>query len=259
MPSADRSGRRLTLIGAVLGLVAATAFGVAIFFGSTPPERSFEPLGFPLLWAAPALLALLSLWERPVLLVPAAVVSFLLSFTALSGVTLVLVIPAICYGVAYHRRRFYPSTLARPLLAVVLPVLAFGGALVALVAQSDPVCWNYTEDDRGDRTYTRTDCGSNAEVSSPATTLDSQTGSELVPPPGAAESTGPGDGVRSGGGSTSDTVTGAETAASAALIAAGLAAGWAASGSGGGQAERRPPLPPRRPTDRRWSRKSTKT
>ncbi|MGI8759612.1 MAG: hypothetical protein ACR2K0_09945 [Acidimicrobiales bacterium] len=76
---------------------------------------------------SPALLALLSLWERPVLLVPAAVVSFLLSFTALSGVTLVLVIPAICYGVAYHRRRFYPSTLTRPLLAVVLPVLACGG------------------------------------------------------------------------------------------------------------------------------------
>lgn len=230
----ERAGKRLTLVGAALGLLAATAFGVAIFLGSTPPERSFEALGFPLLWAAPALLALLSLWERPVLLVPAAVVSFLLSFTALSGVTLVLVIPAICYGVAYHRRRFYPSTLARPLLAVVLPVLACGGAVVALVTRPDPVCWTYTED-AGDRIYTRTACGSNAEASLPATTLattrDSGTGSGLVPPPRSGESTGAGDGVRSGGGSTSDTVSAAEAGASAVLIATGLGSGWIASRS----------------------------
>ncbi len=251
---AERSGRRLTRVGAVLGLVAATAFGMAIFLGSTPPERSFEPLGFPLLWSAPALLALLSLRERPVLLVPAAVASFLLSFTALSGATLVLVIPAICYGVAYHRRRHYPLTLTRPLLAVVLPVLACAGALVALVARPDPVCWTSTEDATENRTYTRTACGSNAEMSFPATTLpterDAGTGSGLEPPPGSTESIGAGDEVRSGGGSTSDTVTATEASASAALIATGLASGWVIARPRGRQAERRL-RPPRRPTDRR--------
>lgn len=264
----ERTWRRLTVAGVVVGLMAATAFGVVIFLGSAPPEGSFEAVGFPLLWAMPALLALLSLWERPVLLVPAAVLSFLLSFSALSGVTLVLLIPTVCYVLAYRRRRYYPPTLTRPLLAVLLPVLACAGALIALVARPDPVCWTYLEDAGGTRTYSRTGCDE----------TDGMSPSMTVSPPTADRGSGSGSGVvapgASGGGSTSDTVTLLEAAASATLLAAGLAAGWVASRSDGGngsfptrsdhqnggdQAERRRPAPPRRPTARRASRKSTST
>lgn len=233
------------MAGAVLGLVAALGFGIAIFVGSSPPERSLEPLGFSLLWAMPALLALLSLRERPVLLVPAAVLSFFLSFGALSGVTLVLLIPTICYVLAFWHRRYYPSTLTRPLIAVVLPVLAGAGALVALLADSEQVCWTYVEDTDGERSYTEAACDDRGGVGpvmlgGPATSVrppgqaDSGSGS------GASESYGsemvaPGEsGVTGSGGGSTSTPTPAAAAASAVLVVAGLGSGWAAARSGDG-------------------------
>ncbi|MDQ3306337.1 MAG: hypothetical protein M3535_10265 [Actinomycetota bacterium] len=224
-------------MGATLGLVAAAGFGVIIFINSVPPERSFEPLGFPLVWSMPALLALLSLRSRPVLLLPAGVLSVFLAVTALSGVTLVLLVPMGFYVAAYRRQRWYPSTLVRPLLAMVIPVVAAGVAVVALMANPDPVCWSYVEGGDGQRAYTRTPC---QQMSERAPAM-------AVPPPadddsGSASGSGSvfGGSAAAGGGSTSDTVTLLEAATSAALVAGGLTAVWILSAPGAAGSSVRP-------------------
>lgn len=213
--SRERAGKRLTLVGAVLGLLAAAGLGVLFLVGGTFPVTGAGELSFPLLWAMPALLALLSLRERPVLLLPAAVLGFPLAFTVLSWLILVLLVPAICYGVAYDLRRSRPSTGSRSLLAVVLPVLVGAGAFVTLLAGTESICFNYREDATGERTYREVPCLEDGDLVDPMVT------------------DGPDDRVTGAIGSTS-TVTPAAAAVGAGLIAAGLASGWAASRSGGG-------------------------
>ncbi|MGI9120404.1 MAG: hypothetical protein ACR2G7_09850 [Acidimicrobiales bacterium] len=227
MAGSRREGRALTLTGATLGLVAAAGFALILVVGAEPPERSLASLAFPLVWAMPALLALLSLRSRPVLLVPATVVSVPLALTAFSGVTLVLLVPAVFYALAYRRRRPSPTTPARTALAVMAPVLATAGAVVVLLAHPDPLCWSYVEDRGGDRTYTTADsndCGQEMGGGRIPTTQD-----VAVPPANPDLVIGPGTQVvASGGGSTSDTVTPAEAAGAAGLLAAGLAVAWTA-------------------------------
>jgi hypothetical protein len=212
--SRERAGKRLTLVGAVLGLVAAAGLGVLFLVGGTFPVTGAGELSLPLLWAMPAFLALLSLRERPVLLLPAAVLGFPLAFTVISWLILVLLVPAICYGVAYDLRRSRPSTGSRSLLAVVLPVLAGAGAFVALLVGTDSICFNHRENDTGERTYREVPCLEDGDRVDPVV------------------ADGPDDRAAGAIGSTS-TVTPAAAAASAGLIATGLASGWTASGSGG--------------------------
>lgn len=210
----DRTGRRLTLVGAGLGLLLPAGFAVVIYVGTVPPLRSLDLgyVSFALVWAAPALLALLSLRSRPVLLISAAVVGFLSAFTSFSGVTFVLLVPAALYLWA-HRRRGDPGSTPRAALAVLLPLLAWGGAFAVLLGHSGSACWSYSESADGDRTY----------VLEPAEDQggDSGSGSGMGGTMGGTMGSG-----ESGSGCTSATVTGGEAAASAALLAAGLFGAW---------------------------------
>lgn len=55
----ERAGRGLTLGSTVLGLMFAIGFGLLILVGGSLPSANVGRLSFPLLWAMPALLALL--------------------------------------------------------------------------------------------------------------------------------------------------------------------------------------------------------
>lgn len=257
-PVRKRGARRLVLAGAVLGLVAAGGFGLVIVLGVAPPARGIGLLPFPLLWATPAVLALLALGERPVLLLPAAALGFLTSFTGLSGVTLVLLIPTLFYMVAHHVLAYRPVTVTRPLLAILLPVVAGAGAFSITLAGSDSVCWTYVEEISGDRTYAEVGCNEDGEVapvlwSGPATTLrppalsgppanssrpgssrPDSSGSQLVPPPGTPSGLDPASVIVASGGGATSTTSPLAAAAAAVLLLAGVAAAWILSGSGGG-------------------------
>lgn len=230
--ASDRSGRRLTVAGVVLGLVAATGFGLLIQINATPPERGLESLSFPLLWAMPGLLGTLSLRARPVLLIPAAALGVLLSLTSFSGVTLVLIIPAVCFIFAYRRRTDVRVSVFRSSLALFLPMAATGSALVILLTGPDPACWTYLEHATGEQTYTEVTCDEGPLASGSATTpaqpgTDTGSGSGSGSPPPPTGSTGSESAVvSSGGGSTSDTITAFEALATAALATTGLGAAW---------------------------------
>ncbi len=208
--SRERAGKRLTVIGAGLGSVAASGLGVLFLVGGTFPVAGVGELSLPLLWAMPALLALLSLRERPALLLPAAIMSFLMAFTPFVVVALVQLIPAMCHVAAFDLRRSRPSARIRSLLAVVLPVLAGAGAFVALLVGTDSICFNHRENATGERTYREVACLEDGDRVDPVV------------------ADGPDDRAAGAIGSTS-TVTPAAAAASAGLIATGLASGWTAS------------------------------
>lgn len=206
-----RTGRGLTLVGAVLGLVVAVALGALPIVGGSLPDPRLPMLAYSVFYAMPSLLALLSLHHRPSLIVPAATLSFLLAFTAF-WLAFPLLVPFILFGFAYELRRTRPLTTIGGLLAVILPVLACVGAFAALLVGDDSVCYRYRDDPDGARSYTEVACAE---------------GGRLEPevragPDGSRE-------FRTGGAST---VTPFAAGASIALVAAGLAAGWALSGSG---------------------------
>ena len=94
-------GRNITLIGGIVGLVAALGLGSLRFINSEPPEMRAQVFGnlvFALVYATPYLIAIgLSRLRHPgtrgALLLPVALLSFVASFSTFSGVT-VLLLPA---------------------------------------------------------------------------------------------------------------------------------------------------------------------
>lgn len=135
----DESRRLVQLTGAFV-IAAGLAFGGVRFFGDEPLGRNLEALvgatAFGAVIAAPGVLALLSLWGRPALLLPAAVVLVPFSFLSFALVTLPLLIPAVLLFRAFARAtpagngwRAATSTL------LVLGLLM--AALVALFAHED--------------------------------------------------------------------------------------------------------------------------
>lgn len=193
------------MTGAVLGLAAALGLALLVLVGSSPPERGLNQLVLPLVYAVPGLLALLSLRGRPVLLVPATALSLLLSVTTLSGVSLILLAPAACFGLALRHRRGWRPSLPRPVLAGALPLLAVLGAFAIVVVgigPSDPRCWTYEEFADGRQTYADVACNETGGVgpimaSGPATTIvtTGPSGSEDIARPGPGSSGSPGDGT----------------------------------------------------------------
>lgn len=221
----DRTGRRLTLVGVGLGVLVPAGLAALFYSGAAPPRRGLDQLSFPMVWAMPAMLTALSLPSRPFLLVPAAVLGFLSVFTTYSWISLTFLVLAVLYWLAYSLRGPQPMARGRAVAGVLVPVLAGVGAFFVLVAHPDPLCWDWSEDSSGDRTYTTVrgeDCATN-----PGRGIDPV----LVEPGTETPET------RRGG--ASDTVSGLESAASAALVAVGLLGGRALAGSAV------PPLPRR--------------
>jgi hypothetical protein len=132
-------------VAAVGGLVVAGAgaLGLLRFFGGAPelrgPEAASGALALGAVMAVPGALALLSLAERPALLLPAGILLIPLSFVSFAGVTLPLLIPAVMLLVAYGRRSSglaaYPGQAA---VCVVVAVALVVAAFLALFANDDP-------------------------------------------------------------------------------------------------------------------------
>lgn len=143
------SAARLVLLGAVLGLVAAVGLGLVKFVNSGP-LRYLElvgTLGLTLVYASPALLALLSLRGREVLLIPAIALGAVASVSAFSGVTLVLLVPTALWTVAYvrHLRSRHRPRVSNVLVGV-LTVAVMVASFFVLFLSDDPVCWKVDSD-----------------------------------------------------------------------------------------------------------------
>lgn len=132
-------------VSAVGALVVAGAgvLGLLRLFGEAPELRGLEAasgaLALGTVMAVPGVLALLSLAERPALLLPAGVLLIPLSFVSFAGATLPLLIPAVMLLVAYGRRSSGPG--AYPGQAAVCVVVVVGlvvAAFLVLFANDDP-------------------------------------------------------------------------------------------------------------------------
>ena len=208
----------LATAGTALGLVLPAGAAVALHLDSVPPERPWTAISLPLVWATPGILGLLAR-RRSALLLPAAVLAGLLSLLSLSGVSLVLLVPAGLWAAALRRRPpdERPGRI-RTALLLAAPVLGLAAFWALLLARADPVCWEVRQDAAGDRSFhTLPD--------------DECTGTMTAGPAGSA-------GVRTvGGGSTSDVVVAGEAFASALLVAATLVLAWVAAPAPAGHRE----------------------
>lgn len=195
--------------GAFLGLAfAAFVFSMRVFADhGVPPRSAADWLGevaFVAVYAAPSVLALLALRDRYGALLSASVLSALLSWTAFSGVTLVLLVPAAAYAVAYVRVRAWDGA-SSPLWSLVA-VAAGYAAFCALFARDDPYCWKYVVHADGTTTF--------------ATVSDQ----------GAMSGQKLGRGASEAGGGCHDRVTPLESMASLSLAGLALVGGWIVAG-----------------------------
>lgn len=132
------------LIKLVGGLVIAAGVAIAIlrFFGGSPPEQNMEAaVGatvFGAVIATPGVLALLSLRQRPALVLPAALVLIPLSFLSFSLVTLPLLIPAVLLMRSFVRTTQTGSALRVFATGLFVPGLLLGAVFVLLFAHKDP-------------------------------------------------------------------------------------------------------------------------
>jgi hypothetical protein len=160
-------------------------------------------------FAAPALLALLGLRDRPSLLVAAGVLDLGLAFVMLiSLVGLVFLPPAVMFFIAAGRmgraRTRLSSSIAAMLVSVILGAVAF----FALFAREDPVCWA-----RNPTTGESFRLDPDRFVHGSSISMDSR---DL--PPGATEA-----------GCSSDSIATSEALAGIAVVAAMVGAAWVLS------------------------------
>lgn len=215
--SSSRTGAPpVVLLGIALNVLAALAFGGLHLLSEPPPLRAVVwpgAVALAVAYAVPAALAVVALrGRRPAALLAGGLVGLPLAFTALSGVSLVLLVPAVCYLVGYATWTPRPPLGARAVTAIAAILAAGVAALVLLFASpvGEPrgYCYSWTVDPAGGRTY------------GPARPDDP---GELVLAPGP----GPG----SGSGCTSDVVTPAEAALGLGAAAVALAVGMRLPGA----------------------------
>jgi len=132
-------------IGAVAGFLILAGLGLAAirYFGESPPWRGAEGAAGSLALGgvvmATGALALLGLRDRPVLLLPAAIVLVPASFLSFALVTLPLLVPAALLFVGYGRRsRPDPLPPGRSAVVMLAVLLLLVGAAVALLVREDP-------------------------------------------------------------------------------------------------------------------------
>lgn len=136
--------RRLVQFSGGLVILAGIALAVVRFFGELAPRQNLEGAvagaAFGSVIAAPGILALLSLRQRPALVLPAAAILVPMSMMSFALVTLPLLIPA--YLLARSFARTAGVTQMRSAVRVMAStVLVFGllvAAFAALFAHEDP-------------------------------------------------------------------------------------------------------------------------
>jgi hypothetical protein len=180
-------------VGVVLNALVAVAFGALRLLAEAPPLRAVAwpgAVGLAAAYAVPAALATVALrGRRPAALLAAGLLGLPLAFSAMSGVSLVLLVPAAA-GIAV--------AAAVGIVPLVLLVGSLGGAR--------GYCYSWTEDLAGRRTYTqaRPDGGNG---------LEEGAGSEPLRPGQRA----------AGSGCTSDLVRPGQAALAVATAAAAVA------------------------------------
>ena len=136
---------RIALVAIVLSFTLAGAVGILRSVNAEPVERAAEAAGnvaFAIVFAAPAMLGLLGLRDRPSLLVAAGALDLVLAFvTLISFVGLVFVPPGVMFFVAAGRMRGVGAGPMRSIAAVIVSVVLGAVAFFALFAGEDPVCW----------------------------------------------------------------------------------------------------------------------
>lgn len=203
---------RIAVVGIVLSLVLAVGIGILRTANAEPVERGVEVAGniaFAIVFAAPALLALLGLRGRPSLFVAAGVLDLVLTFvTLISFIGLVFVPPAVMFFVAAGKVRGDGASLTRSIATVLVALLGGTGAFFALFAQENPVCWA-----RNPATGETFRLDASKFVHGSSISMDSR---DL--PAGTTES-----------GCSSDTISTREALAATAVVAATLGTAWVLS------------------------------
>jgi hypothetical protein len=133
--------------------------------GSSAAERAMEGpwggLALGAVVAAPGVLVLLARRDRPVLLLPAAIILFPVSFLSFAGILLPLLIPAGLLVAAHARRSAsHPLETWRTGLVALAVVALLIAAAISLFVHEDPR--NYT---------TPTESGGTSDVITPLETL----------------------------------------------------------------------------------------
>jgi len=207
-----RTVPRIALVAIVLSFALAVAVGVLRTVNAEPVERAVEVAGnlaFAMVFAAPALLALLGLRDRPSLLVAAGALDLgLASVTLISFIGLVFVPPGVMFFVAAGGMRGAGAGPMRSIAAVIVAVMLGAGAFFALFAREDPVCWA-----RNPATGESFRLDADRFVHGVSISMDS-----LQLPPGATEA-----------GCSSDSISTAEAIAGTAVVASMLGAVWVLS------------------------------
>jgi hypothetical protein len=144
------------VVAGVVAVVLGVVLGIVATVGASPadPLLGFVALGAVV--AAPGVLALLGLRDRPGLWLPAGLAALPLAFLSFAGLTLPLVPVAVVLVMAWarhpdpdgHGRAVAPLAVVTPVLVVLLL-----GAAVVLFASDDPAEWT-----------TATESGSTSDV-----------------------------------------------------------------------------------------------
>ncbi|MHB1091130.1 MAG: hypothetical protein ACYC0U_08760 [Ilumatobacteraceae bacterium] len=131
----------LIQVTGIFVIAAGAALVLVRFFGEAEPGRNLETavgaVAFGAVIAAPGVLALLALHDRPALLLPAAVLLIPLSFLSFALVTLPLLIPAFLLFRTYARNAVSGTGL-RTAATTVVVLLFLVAAFIALFAHADP-------------------------------------------------------------------------------------------------------------------------
>jgi hypothetical protein len=149
------------VLGIALNVLIAVAFGALSLLMEAPPLRTVAwPGAVALLvaYATPAALAVVAFYSRrPAALLGAGLLGLPLAFTALSGISLVLLVPAACYLIGYAAWRPRPPLRAAGLAGIVAIVITGVAALVlpfsSTIGTPQAFCYTWTEDGAGRRVY----------------------------------------------------------------------------------------------------------
>jgi hypothetical protein len=151
----------VAVIGIALNALIAVAFGALRLFMEAPPMRTVAWPGAVALvvaYAAPAALAAVALQgRRPAALLGAGLLGLPLAFTALSGISLVLLVPAVCYLIGYTVWRSRPPLRVAGLVGIL--AIAAAGIVALVLPFTSPIsppeafCYTWTEDHAGHRSY----------------------------------------------------------------------------------------------------------
>jgi hypothetical protein len=153
----------VALLGAVLNALAALVFGGLHLLHEVPPLRAVLWPGAVTLaavYALPAALAAMALrGRRPAALLGAGLLGLPLAFTAMSGVSLVLVVPVVCYLIGYMAWTPRPRLGAGAVAGIAITVAAGMAAFVLLFASpvggATGYCYSWTEDLAGRRSFSQ--------------------------------------------------------------------------------------------------------